>query len=198
MKTYLPTTSYFKNFLERRTPMPFGKALHFLSGILLCLLLLAVGPVFAQNFSRADLPPTTVNIQPPDNAKDIAANQYRGYLRLFVAEPVSRYTNDLHQNHLHGVLGYPLDIEITLNDHDTLKGDLVYNDVSMTSDNIEVIGAVYEYATHTNYSDPPSGNPFAAHWVEAAASATPGNPGVDAATPPYTHTVFVEYVTRFS
>jgi hypothetical protein len=198
MNIYLPINSYFKNLLERRISMPFGKASFFLSGILLCLLLLAAGPVFAENFSRVDLPSNTANYQQPNNAKDIAANQFRGYMRLVVTEPVSRYGNDADERHLHGMLGVPLDMEITLNDHDTLRGDLVYNNTAMSSSNIEVIGAVYEYEVHTNYSDPPSGNPFQAHWVNAAAVATPGHPGMEAATPPYTHTVFVEYVTRYS
>jgi hypothetical protein len=169
-----------------------------LSGVMLCLLLFAIGPAFAENFSRVDPPPTIVNNQQTDNGKDIVAHQYKGTLRLFVSEPVSRYRNDLGDPHLHGVLGIPLDIPITLNYPDTLKGDLVYNNVDMYSNNIEVIGAVYEFAGHTNYSNPPSGNPFTAHWVDAATVGTPGNPGVDEATPPYTHTVFVEYVTRYS
>ena len=175
-----------------------GKALLGLSSIMLCLLLLAVGSASAENFSRVDLPPTTVNDQQTDNAKDIEAHQYKGYLRLFVSEPVSRYSNDL------GRTPPPRRARDSSRhrDHpeqpDTLKGDLVYNDVGMNSSNIEVIGAVYEYAGHTNYSKPPSGYPFIAHWVDAAAVATPGNPGVDDATLPYTHTVFVEFATRYS
>ena len=96
------------------------------------------------------------------------------------------------------MIGYPLDMEINLNNYDTLKGDLVYNGNGMNSSNIEVIGAVYEFEGKTNYSDPPSGYPFTARLVDAAAVATPGNPGVEAATLPYTHTVFVEYATRYS
>jgi hypothetical protein len=198
MNKYLPTISYLKNLSERRPPMLVGKALLGLSGIMLCLLLLAVGMASAENFSRVDLPPTAVNVQQPDNPKDIMAHQYRGYLRLFVAEPRSRYSNDEGDPHLHGVLGIPLDIEITLNYPDTQRGDLVYNNTNMSSSNIEVIGAVYEFAGHTSYSAPPSGSPFTAHWVDAATSATPGNPGVDETTPPYTHTVFVEFATRYS
>jgi hypothetical protein len=175
-----------------------GKALFGLSGILLCLLLLAVSPAFAENFTRVELQPTLMNDQQTANGRDIDSHQYKGTLRLFVSEPVSRYSNDLGQPHLHGVLGIPLDLAITLDYPDTLKGDIVYNDADMSESNIEVIGAVYEFAGHTNYSNPPSGNPFTAHWVDAATVGTPGNPGVDAATPPYTHTVFVEYATRYS
>lgn len=178
--------------------MRLGKALLGLSGIMLCLLLLTVGPASAENFTRVELQPTVANNQQTDNSRDIEAGQYKGYLRLFVAQPVSRFRNDLDQPHLHGVLGIPLDLQITLNFPDTLKGDIVYNDTGMYADNIEVIGAVYEFTGRTSYSDPPSGNPYTSRWVDAATVATPGNPGVDAATPPYTHTVFVEYVTRYS
>ncbi|TFH65290.1 MAG: hypothetical protein E4G91_03035 [Candidatus Zixiibacteriota bacterium] len=178
--------------------MPVGRALPGLLGIMLCLLLLAIGPASAENFSRVDLQPTVVNDQQTVNSKDIAAHQYKGNLRLFVAQPVSRFRNDLGEPHLHGVLGIPLDIQITLNFPDTLRGDITYNDTGMYANNIEVIGAVYEFAVHTNYSHPPSGNPFNAHWVDAATVGIPGLPGVDEATLPYTHTVLVEYVTRYS
>jgi hypothetical protein len=198
MNTYMPTTSYLKNLLERRPPMFVGKALLGLSGILLCLLLLAVGPASAQNATRVDLQPTIIDDQQTLNSKDIEAHQYQGYLRLFVSQPVSRFKNDHGDPHLHGVLGIPLDIQITLNYPDTLRGELIYNDTGMYADNIEAIGAVYAFEAHKNYSDPPSGHPFNAHWVDAATVGTPGNPGVDEATLPYTHTVFVEYVTRFS
>jgi hypothetical protein len=174
-----------------------GGALLGRSGIILCLLLLAFAPTSAADFTRVDRPPTVVKSQPKKVSKDIAAHQYKGYLRLFVAEPISRYVNG--DPHLHGVLGIPLDIELTLNYPDTLKGDLVYNDVNIDSKNIEVIGAVYEYTGHPAFSDSdPPGNPFTAHFAEAATAATPGHPGMDEATPPYTHTVFVEYVTRYS
>ena len=175
-----------------------GKALISLAGIMLCLLLMAVGPASAENFTRVDSQPTMVDNQQTVDSKDIAAHQYKGILRLFVAEPVSRYKNSLGKSHLQGVLGIPLDMQITLNYPDTLRGELTYNDTGMYSNNIEVISAVYNYVGHANYSDPPSGNPFTAHWTDAATSATPGNPGEDAATPPYTHTVFVEYVTQYS
>lgn len=179
--------------------MPVGRVLLGLSSImLLCLLLLAVGPASAENFSRVDLQPTVVNDQQTINSKDIAAHQYQGYLRLFVAQPVSRFSNDQGDPHLHGVLGIPLDIPITLNFPDTLRGDITYNDTGMYAGNIEAIGAVYEFAGHNNYSDPPTGKPFTAHWVDAATVATPEHPGTDEATPPYTHTVFVEYATRYS
>jgi hypothetical protein len=175
-----------------------GKALLGLSSIMLCLLLLAVSPASAENFTPVGLQPTVVNDQQTDNGRDTDLHQYKGTLRIFVAQPVGRYKNDLGQNHLHCVLGIPLDIAISINYPDPLKGDLVYNDTGMYYSNIEAIGAVYEFASHTNYSNPPSGNPFNAHWVDAATVGYPEHPGVDEATPPYTHTVFVEYVTRYS
>jgi hypothetical protein len=182
-----------------------GKALISLAGIMLCLLL-AVGPASAENFSRVDRQPTAVNNQQTVISKDVlSSHDYHGYLRVYVSQPVSDFRNDVGQNQLHGVIGYPVDMEISLTFPDTLRGDASFDSeidldstIYMTANNIEVIGAVYEFAGHQNYSDPPSGAPFTAHWVDAAAVATPGNPGVDAATPPYTHNVFVEYATRYS
>ena len=178
--------------------MGIGKALHSMAGFILCVLLMAIGSTSAENFTRAESQPTTVNNQQTNNIKDIEAHQYKGYLRLFVSQPVSRFKDYLGEPHLHGVLGIPVDIQITLNYPDTLRGELVYNDTGMYTDNIEAIGAVYEYAEHKNYSDPPSDYPFQAHWTDAATVGTPGHPGVDKATPPYTHTVFVEFLTRYS
>jgi hypothetical protein len=186
------------NLFGKETTMLVGKALLSLSSIMLCFLLSAADPALAENFSRVERQPIVVNNQQPESNREIASTHYQGYLRVFVAQPVSRFRNDLGDPHLHGVLGIPLDIQINLGYPDTLKGDIVYNDTGMYSDNIEVMTAAYEIAGHNAFSDPPSGSPYTAHWVDASAVATPGNPGADLATPPYTHKVFVEYVTRYS
>ena len=55
-----------------------------------------------------------------------------------------------------------------------------------------VVAAVFNSMKNVGYSKPPSGNPFDAFYIDAAAGATPGDPGSNQVTEEFTHTVFLE------
>jgi len=62
----------------------------------------------------------------------------------------------------------------------------------VTQDNIMVMAAVFNSEVHQGYAYPPSGNPFDAYYVDAAAAATPGKIGYNFKNLTFSHTVFVE------
>jgi hypothetical protein len=120
---------------------------------------------------------------------------YDGHLRVFVVEPVSRWENSASDPFDFAVIDFAYDENIYITESFSEVIDWDGNTVGfgdVTSDNIMVIAALYNAEGHLAYAYPPSSNPFTAHYVDAAAVATPGNPGSNQVTTEYTHTVFVE------
>jgi len=85
---------------------------------------------------------------------------------------------------------------ISLTYTDTLSDAVTWTGSGLAANNIMVIGVVLSGKDNQGWSDPSGPDcPFTAHYVDATASATPGQPGLDTASGSYTHTVFVEEVT---
>ena len=66
---------------------------------------------------------------------------------------------------------------------------------NVQEDNLMVIAAVFNPDVNEGYANPPSKNPFDAHYVDAAAGAKPGETGSNIVKENFTHTVFVEEAT---
>jgi hypothetical protein len=65
----------------------------------------------------------------------------------------------------------------------------------VTEDNVMVIASLFNPVANQGYADPPSGNPFEAHFADATAAAIPGETGYNEVNEDFTHTVLVEEAT---
>jgi hypothetical protein len=133
-------------------------------------------------------PPAQVKADPED---------YTGWIRLHVVEPTARWKDYNNQGYHFGFLDWALDSAIVLPDgsryHRTKTWDASMAGWSnVNENNIMVIATIFNSDPHQAYSDPPSGYPFTAYYVDAAAGANAGEVDSNNTTPSSTHTVFVE------
>ena len=128
---------------------------------------------------------------------------YDGQLRVYVVEPVSRW-NDYDGNPYHyGFLDLALDQKLTIEYQDSYYKKVIWDAQQAGYDNVEeqnimVIAAIFNSKGKIKFSYPPILNPFIAHYVDAAAAATPGKTGKNTVNENFTHTVFVEEGTATS
>jgi len=111
---------------------------------------------------------------------------YTGHIRAYVVEIVSRWKDYAGEDYNHGFLDYAFDQDITIPAGETYEDSTIWDGSSwdnpdLTMDNIQVVLAVFNSEWHQGYSDPPSGNPFNAYYVDETISATPST-----STPPET------------
>jgi len=129
------------------------------------------------------------------NQTDISKDTYSGHLRIYVVEPSSRWDNFDRDPYHFGFLDFAFDDTLSLRFQETFTDSITWdgsNFNNLKEDNIMVMAAVFNQEINTGYSDPPSGNPFDAHYVDAAAAAKPGETGTNTVNEDFTHTVFVE------
>jgi len=122
---------------------------------------------------------------------------YIGWLRIFVVEPVSRWLDDQGNNYHYGFLDFALDSILILPDGSrsytsfdwdaSLSG---FGDIS--SDNIMVVANMFNTTPHPAFSFPPSYNPFTAYYSDACAGAASGEVDSNKTAPGFTHTVLIE------
>jgi hypothetical protein len=125
---------------------------------------------------------------------------YTGKVRVYMVEPESRWNDYSGRPYHFGFLDLAIDSSIAIQDSTTMHLTIPWNAAEagypgITESNIMAIATVFNSTPHTAYSDPPAGSPFTAYYTEAAASATPGNPGSNLADESQTHTVFMEEAT---
>lgn len=105
-------------------------------------------------------------------------NDYPGTLRVYVVELISRWSDYNNQPYGHALLDFPWEQSIDINSGDTFEDSKVWDGAAagypdITSDNIQVILAVFDDEPHQSYSDPPSGNPFWAYYSDECIAAIP-------------------------
>jgi hypothetical protein len=107
----------------------------------------------------------SISVENDDN------NDYSGTLRVYVVELVSRWTDYNNQPYGHALLDFPWEQSIDIDSGDTFEdnkvwdgGSVGYSDID--PENIQVILTVCDDEAHQSYSDPPSGNPFNAYYVD--------------------------------
>jgi len=127
-------------------------------------------------------------------------NSYSGTLRIYIAEPVSRWDNYDDNPYHYGFLDYAYNDQLSIAFGETWEetinwnaADAGYGDV--TEDNIITIAAVFNPKINKAYASPPAGNSFEAHYVDAAAGVTPGETESNFKDETFTHTVFGEEIT---
>jgi hypothetical protein len=116
------------------------------------------------------------------DVKNNEANPYAGHLRIYVTEVESSMGWIDTQGHKYTFpfLDYAFNGPITIASGDTYTNTINwdghnYNDGnghnfgSIQYGNVEIIAAVFNNTMHQGYSNPPSGNPFNAYYVDDAA-----------------------------
>ena len=116
---------------------------------------------------------------------------YEGVLRIYIAEPVSRWNMYDGEPYHYGFLDFAYNNEILIDYEDT-KEDTIIWDGDVEESNVMVIASVFNTKKYTGYAYPPSGNKFDAHFVDATAGSIPGNTGYNIVKNNFTHTVFIE------
>ena len=128
---------------------------------------------------------------------------YDGHLRVYVVEPVSRWEHIGDEPYDFGFLDFALNGELSIPYLESYSKTVTWNAQTagysnVKENNIMVIAAVFNPEYTKKYAYPPSRNPFNAHYVDAAAAATPGTTGENFKNETITHTVFVEEATSSS
>lgn len=127
---------------------------------------------------------------------------YPGRLRIYVIELVSRWNDYSGNPYYHALLDFAVNEEIDIPAAGTLSDTIVWDGAAagypdITSDNIQVILAVFDDEPHQSYSDPPSGNPFWAYYSDECIAAIPSATGApykpDPPSGPTSGVVDVEY-----
>lgn len=137
----------------------------------------------------------TIANQPTN--KDGKAVDYTGTLRVFIVEPSSRWQDNNGMKYEFGFLDFAMVSTLSIPYLGTYEETQTWTAVgtqfnSITQDNVMAQAVVYNSVGVRNYSDPPSGSPFDAYYVDAAAQASPGVPGSNIVDGSSTHTVFIE------
>lgn len=138
---------------------------------------------------------STIADQPVN--KDGNLVDYTGTLRVFISEPTSRWTDNNGMKYDYGFLDFAMVSSLSIPYLGTYEETQTWTAVgsqfnSITQDNVVAQAVVYNSVGVRNYSDPPSGYPFDAYYVDAAAQASPGVPGSNIVDGSSTHTVFIE------
>lgn len=168
-----------------------------LPAAILCLLLSAAAVVAEENYCLAR-PRLAFEPAPPLVellAETMGHPNYQGRLRIYVAEPLSRWEAYDYQPYHYGFLDFALDIPLSLayneSRADTIRWDgnaAGFNNLS--ANNLIVIAAIFNGAGYTAYSY--SGYPFTAYNVDAAAAAKTDSQWSNTVNANYSHTVFIE------
>jgi thiol-disulfide isomerase/thioredoxin len=135
-----------------------------------------------------------------DNNKDsiksnfmsnIFNNPYTGTIKIYIAEPVSRWNMYDGEPYHYAFLDFAYNDEISIEYQDTIENTITWNgDVS--ENNVIVIASIFNSKSYTEYAYPPFTNRFDAFYVDAAAGAKPGQTDYNKVTEEFTHTVFIE------
>jgi len=125
---------------------------------------------------------------------------YTGQLRVYVVEPISRWDNYDNEPYHFGFLDFAIDEKLSIDYLDSYSKEVTWSAQDAGYDNVQqnnimIIAAIFNPEAKKAYAYPPFSNPFNAHYVDAAAAATPGATEHNTKNEEFTHTVFCEEVT---
>jgi PKD repeat protein len=106
------------------------------------------------------------------------ASTYDGDIRVYVIEKTSTLWNDNNGNpYYHAFLDFAMDETISISSGSTHHASTTWDGSSsypgLTYDNCQVILAVFNDEPHDGYSNPPSGAPFTAYYVDETTATDP-------------------------
>jgi hypothetical protein len=113
------------------------------------------------------------------NVNNNEASSYPGRLRIYIIELVSTLWNDYSGNpYYHAFLNFAENKAISIPSGGAISDSITWDGAAagypgISSENIQVILAVFSSTGHQGYSDPPSGNPFTAYYADETIAAQP-------------------------
>ena len=142
----------------------------------------------------------TLRVTMPLDISNSALGAYCGTLRVYIAEPVSRWDDDDGNPYHYGFLDYAYNNQLSIPFGETWQETFYWNAVDagyddVTEDNIVALAAVFNPEINQEFANPPFRNPFKAHYVDAAAGVAPGETDSNFKNETFTHTVFGEQIT---
>jgi hypothetical protein len=128
--------------------------------------------------------PEEEKVQVEISIKNNETSTYTGYIRAYIVEIVSRWKDNGNQDYHHGFLDFAFDEDISIPGEGTYTDSTIWDGSSWDNpdiemENIMVVLGVFNSEWHQGYSDPPSGNPFDAYYVDETVSTIPSS-----STPP--------------
>ncbi len=129
-----------------------------------------------------------------------SATSYQGHLRVYIVEPTSRWNDYSNKPYHFGLLDFAFNDKLSIPYGETYNTTLTWDPNAegysgITEDNLMVIAVLFNPEVKQAYAQPPMGNKFTAHYVDACAGSVPGGQGHNVVTDVFTHTVFVEEAT---
>ena len=120
---------------------------------------------------------------------------YQGTVRVYVVEPISRWSDANDDPYEYGFLDFAIETDIDIGSSTPWQQTIVWdaNTVNLgpvTESNIMAMAAVFNANGETRDAVPEYGYWFTAYPVDASAAAYPGIPGQNSASGGYTHTVY--------
>ena len=126
-----------------------------------------------------------------------AGEDYTGTLRIYMVEPVSRWTDGLGLAYHYGFLDFALETELDIKDLGSFEQVVNWNSVGSGFDRVDptnmmAIAVIMNSDYVLRDAFPGFDYWFHAHFVDAVASSSPGVPGNSIPSGGFTHRVFVE------
>ncbi|MFH1014248.1 MAG: hypothetical protein V1769_07085, partial [Thermoplasmatota archaeon] len=122
---------------------------------------------------------------------------YSGNLRIYIVEIESRWNMENGQPYKYAFYDFAFNAPITIQYGETYENTIRWQG-DVGEDNMLIIASVFNKESQRKYSDPPSGRPFDAHFIDACAGVTPGQTDSNVKNEEFTHTVFCEVGTETS
>jgi hypothetical protein len=152
-------------------------------------------------YAELKVPSTSV---PLPNSTEEAGDRdmYIGLVRIYMLEPISRYTGCGGEPYKNGFLSFALDSDVVITDNGEVSFTTTWDSdeagwTNIDPENLMAIAALTNSSFYgTGYSEPPDGHPFSIYPVDAAASATLAEQRYNVVSECFTHTVFVEEATE--
>ena len=159
------------------------------------LAIMLVSAAFAENVSVVR---QATELAPAQNqASGGERDEYFGTVRVYMVETASRWRDNNNYQYDNALLGFALAKPVSVPDGQLYSNTVVWNSAAqgygdLSPTNYGAIAAVFNSHAVQEDAYPPYGYWFDAYYVEAAAHALPGLPGVNSDADAYTHTVLLE------
>jgi hypothetical protein len=136
----------------------------------------------------------TLNEQEHNAELTSMGSQYKGHLRIYIAEIESRWDMENRVPYHYSFYDYVYDDPIEIPYLDTYEETFTWQgDVDV--DNMIILASVFNEKSERNYANPPNGRPYDAHQVDAAAGVLPGETYTNVKNEDFSHTIFCEIAT---
>jgi len=125
---------------------------------------------------------------------NLEESNYRGNLKVYVVEPISRWGEVNGKPYPFALLDFAYDKDIEVSD--SIIKEISWNPYpigNVEADNLMVIAVLFNEHSEVRYSSPThQQRPFDSYFTDATAATTPDNIGYNQVTEDFTHTVFIE------